>query len=85
MIKTNEDDATISSRSFVTIMMQEVTEGMWLPTLSERFADPEIKVLCAGMFPLDTEKRAVLYLALSITSIGLGALTEGTGEHLKVS
>ena len=63
----NEDDATSSSRSFVKIMMQEVTENMGLPTLNERFADPEIKVLCAGMFPLDTEKRAVLYLALSIT------------------
>ncbi|KAH9174192.1 hypothetical protein EDB89DRAFT_2241807 [Lactarius sanguifluus] len=41
----NEDDTTSSSRIFVKIMMQEVTESMGLPTLKERFADPEIKAL----------------------------------------
>ena len=40
-IEMNEDDTTSSSRIFVKIMMQEVTESMDLPTLSERFADPE--------------------------------------------
>ncbi|KAH8991148.1 hypothetical protein EDB86DRAFT_2831003 [Lactarius hatsudake] len=41
----NEDDTTSSSRIFVKIMMQEVTESMGLPTLKDRFADPEIKAL----------------------------------------
>lgn len=83
-IKMNEDDTTSSSRIFVKIMMQEVTESMGLPTLKERFADPEIKALCTGMFPLDNPKNtrfAINYL----TSIGLGALTEEMREHLKVS
>lgn len=83
-IKMNEDDTTSSSRIFVKIMMQEVTESMGLPTLKERFADPEIKTLCAGMFPLDNPKNtrfAINYF----TSVGLGALTEELREHLKVS
>ncbi|KAH9029536.1 MIF4G-domain-containing protein [Lactarius hengduanensis] len=81
-IKMNEDDTTSSSRIFVKIMMQEVTESMGLPTLKERFADPEIKALCTGMFPLDNPKNtrfAINYF----TSVGLGALTEEMREHLK--
>ncbi|KAI9446805.1 armadillo-type protein [Lactarius indigo] len=82
VIKMNEDDTTSSSRIFVKIMMQEVTESMGLPTLKERFADPEIKALCTGMFPLDNPKNtrfAINYF----TSVGLGALTEEMREHLK--
>jgi hypothetical protein len=84
VVKMNEDDTTSSSRIFVKIMMQEVTESMGLPTLKERFADPEIKALCTGMFPLDNPKNtrfAINYF----TSVGLGALTEEMREHLKVS
>jgi MA3 domain len=84
VIKMNEDDTTSSSRIFVKIMMQEVTESMGLPTLKQRFADPEIKALCTGMFPLDNPKNtrfAINYF----TSIGLGAVTEEMREHLKVS
>ncbi|KAN0115923.1 hypothetical protein V8E52_006463 [Russula decolorans] len=82
VIKMNEDDTTSSSRIFVKIMMQEVTESMGLPTLKERFADAEVKALCTGMFPLDNPKNtrfAINYF----TSIGLGALTEDMREHLK--
>ncbi|KAH9010299.1 hypothetical protein EDB85DRAFT_2052377 [Lactarius pseudohatsudake] len=46
----NEDDTTSSSRIFVKIMMQEVTESMGLPTLKERFEDPEIKAVRSEMF-----------------------------------
>ncbi|KAH9967975.1 MIF4G-domain-containing protein [Russula dissimulans] len=84
VIKMNEDDTTSSSRIFVKIMMQEVTESMGLSALKERFADPEIKTLCTGMFPLDNPKNtrfAINYF----TSVGLGALTEEMREHLKVS
>jgi len=61
----NEDDTTSSSRIFVKIMTQEVTESMGLTTLKERFSDPEIKALCTGMFPLDNPKKhALLYQSL---------------------
>ncbi|KAH9038970.1 hypothetical protein EDB85DRAFT_1931444, partial [Lactarius pseudohatsudake] len=65
----NEDDTTSSSRIFVKIMIQEVTESMGLPTLKERFADQEIKAL----------RDQLLYF----TSFGLGALTGEMREHLK--
>ncbi|KAI0320321.1 MIF4G-domain-containing protein [Amylostereum chailletii] len=83
-IKINEEDTTSSSRIFVKIMMQEVMESMGLPSLKERFADPEVKMLCGGMFPLDNPKDtrfAINYF----TSIGLGAVTEEMREHLKVT
>ena len=35
----NEDDTTSSSRIFIKILFQEVTEGMGLKKLAERFAD----------------------------------------------
>ena len=84
VIKMDRDDTTSSSRSFVKIMMQEVTESMGLVTLGERFVDPEIKALCAGMFPLDNPKNARFSINY-FTSIGLGALTGDMPEHLKVS
>ena len=80
----NEDDTTSSSRIFVKIMMQEVTESMGLPNLKERFAGPEIKAQCTGMFPLDNPKNSRFSINY-FTSIGLGALTEGMREHMKVS
>ena len=53
----NEDDTTSSSRIFVKIMIQEVVTGsMGLPTLSERFADPEIKAVSTGTLSLDYPK-----------------------------
>ena len=38
-------------------MMQEVTVSLGLPTLKERFGDPEIKALYTGMFPLNNPKN----------------------------
>jgi len=78
----DEDDTTSSSRIFVKIMMQEVPEGMGLPTLKERFSDPEIKGLCTGMFPLDNPKKHALPYQLLYKCRTWCAYY---GEHLKVS
>jgi pre-mRNA-splicing factor CWC22 len=70
VIKTNEDDTTSSSRTFVKIMMQEETVSMGLPTLKERFADAEIKALCTGMFPLDNpETHGSLSITLRVSDL----------------
>jgi len=82
-VKINEDDTTSSSRIFVKIMLQEVTESMGLPVVKQRFADPEVKALCHGMFPLDNPKNTRFSINY-FTSIGLGAVTEEMREHLKV-
>ncbi|EPQ58685.1 MIF4G-domain-containing protein [Gloeophyllum trabeum ATCC 11539] len=82
-IKMNEDDTTSSSRIFVKIMMQEVMESMGLKNLAERFKDPEIRMHCQGMFPLDNPKNTRFSINY-FTSIGLGIVTEEMREHLKV-
>jgi pre-mRNA-splicing factor CWC22 len=82
-VKLTEEDTTSSSRIFVKIMLTEMQESMGLKVLKERFADEEVKSVCAGMFPLDNPKNtrfAINYF----TSIGLGAITEEMREHLKV-
>lgn len=83
-IKLTEEDTTSSSRIFIKILLNEMTEAMGLKTVAERFKDDEVKRCCSGMFPLDNPKDtrfAINYL----TSIGLGAATEEMREYLKVS
>ena len=82
-IKLTEEDTTSSSRIFIKILFQEVTESMGLKMVAERFKDPEVKAACRGMFPMDNPKDtrfAINYF----TSIGLGVITEEMREHLKV-
>ncbi|KAJ8457633.1 hypothetical protein ONZ51_g11413 [Trametes cubensis] len=81
-IKLTEEDTTSSSRIFIKILFQEVTESMGLKMVAERFKDPEVKAACRGMFPMDNPKDtrfAINYF----TSIGLGVITEEMREHLK--
>lgn len=82
-IKLTEDDTTSSSRIFIKIMLNEMSEAMSLKTITERFKDPEVKKCCGGMFPLDNPKNtrfAINYF----TSIGLGPVTEEMRDYLKV-
>ncbi|KAI0737902.1 hypothetical protein C8Q80DRAFT_1263008 [Daedaleopsis nitida] len=81
-IKLTEEDTTSSSRIFIKIMFTEVNESMGIKTVAERFKDPEVKMSCRGMFPMDNPKDtrfAINYF----TSIGLGPVTEEMREHLK--
>lgn len=83
VVKINEEDTTSSSRIFMKILLQEVMEAMGLKELGVRLQDPEIRSATAGMFPVDNPKNtrfAINYF----TSIGLGLVTEGMREHLKV-
>lgn len=82
-IKLTEEDTTSSSRIFIKIMLNEITESMGLKMTAERFKDDEVQRCCNGMFPMDNPKNtrfAINYL----TSIGLGVVTEDMREHLKV-
>ena len=82
-IKLTEDETTSSSRIFIKIMLNEMTESMGLKAIAERFKDEEVQSACKGMFPMDNPKDtrfAINYM----TSIGLGVITEDMREHLKV-
>lgn len=57
VIKMNEDDTTSSSRIFVKIMFQELSEVLGLKRLAERFKEPPMQVWYAGLFPIDNPKN----------------------------
>ncbi|KDE08002.1 hypothetical protein MVLG_01705 [Microbotryum lychnidis-dioicae p1A1 Lamole] len=81
-IRMNEDDTTSSSRIFVKIMFQEVTEGMGLKKLKERLAEESMQPYLTHIFPIDNPKNTRFSINF-FTSIGLGAVTEEMREHLK--
>lgn len=82
-VKLTEEDTTSSSRIFLKILFTEITESMGLKTVVERFKDPEVRMSCRGMFPMDNPKDTRFSINY-FTSVGLGPVTEEMREHLKV-
>ncbi|GLE00359.1 hypothetical protein PINS_up009116 [Pythium insidiosum] len=81
-IRLNEEDTTSSSRIFIKILCQELSEHMGLKTLKERFLDPIMEQTFAGMFPKDNPRNTRFAINF-FTSIGLGGLTTDLREFLK--
>lgn len=81
-IKLNEEDTTSSSRIFIKILFQELSEYMGLTKLNERVKDPTMQVAFDGLFPRDNPKNTRFAINF-FTSIGLGGLTDELREHLK--
>ena len=81
-IKLNEEDTTSSSRIFIKILTQELSEVLGLATLRERFSDPYMQDIFSGLFPRDNPRNTRFAINF-FTSIGLGGLTDGLREHLK--
>lgn len=72
VIRMNEDDTTSSSRIFVKIMFQEISEVLGLKRLAERFKDPTMQVWFGGLFPIDNPKNtrfSINYCSLSHPSL----------------
>lgn len=84
IIHLNEDETTSSSRIFIKIVIQEMSEAMGIAKLNQRFntQDEEHKLWYAGMFPKDNV-RNTRYAINFFTSIGLGPLTDDLREFLK--
>lgn len=83
-VSMTQNDTTSSSRIFIKIVFQELTETMSLQKLCDRLKDPFLKEHFAGMFPMDNPKN--IRFAINFwTSIGLGAITEELREHLVVA
>ncbi|XP_047120693.1 pre-mRNA-splicing factor CWC22 homolog [Schistocerca piceifrons] len=81
-IKLNEEDTTSSSRIFIKILFQELSEYMGLTKLNERVKDPTMQIAFDGLFPRDNPKNTRFAINF-FTSIGLGGLTDELREHLK--
>jgi pre-mRNA-splicing factor CWC22 len=84
VIHLNEDETTSSSRIFLKILVQEMTEALGMARLKERFEskDPEKVEWYKEIFPTDNVRKT-RYAINFFTSIGLGPLTDGLREFLK--
>jgi pre-mRNA-splicing factor CWC22 len=74
VVRMTEDDTTSSSRIFLKILLQELSESLGMKELVQRFMDEYMQEHFTSMFPKDSPKNtrfAINYY----TSVGLGPLT----------
>lgn len=80
-IHLNEEETTSSSRIFIKIMFQEISEELGMPKLQSRLKDDLLQSNLEGLFPRDNPKN-IRFSINYFTSIGMGPLTEGMRERL---
>ncbi|KAL7991589.1 hypothetical protein Chor_015845 [Crotalus horridus] len=81
-ISLSEETTTSSSRIFVKIFFQELSEYMGLPNLNARLKDETLLPFFEGLLPRDNPRNTRFAINF-FTSIGLGGLTDELREHLK--
>nr|KYP60848.1 Pre-mRNA-splicing factor CWC22 isogeny [Cajanus cajan] len=81
-IRLTEEDTTSSSRIFIKILFQELSEHLGIRLLNERLNDPTMLESFESIFPKDNPKNTRFCINF-FTSIGLGGLTENLREYLK--
>lgn len=81
-ITLSEETTTSSSRIFVKIFFQELSEYMGLPNLNARLKDETLLPFFEGLLPRDNPRNTRFAINF-FTSIGLGGLTDELREHLK--
>merc|ERR1712224_396914 len=81
-VRLTLEDTTSSSRIFIKILFQELTENLGLKKISERSGDPICARWLVNIFPMDTSAN-VRFSINFFTSIGLGGLTNAQREYLK--
>ncbi|KAK4408253.1 Pre-splicing factor cwc22 [Sesamum angolense] len=81
-IRLTEEDTTSSSRIFIKILFQELSEHLGIRLLNERLSDPGMQDSFESIFPRDNPKNTRFSINF-FTSIGLGGITENLREYLK--
>ncbi|KAH7842782.1 hypothetical protein Vadar_009223 [Vaccinium darrowii] len=81
-IRLTEEDTTSSSRIFIKILFQELSEHLGIRLLNERLSDPTMQDSFESIFPKDNPKNTRFSINF-FTSIGLGGITENLREYLK--
>uniref|UniRef100_A0A0E0F2M4 MI domain-containing protein n=1 Tax=Oryza meridionalis TaxID=40149 RepID=A0A0E0F2M4_9ORYZ len=81
-IRLTEEDTTSSSRIFIKILFQELSEHLGIRLLNERLNDPNMQDSSDSIFPKDHPKNTRFSINF-FTSIGLGGITETLREYLK--
>ena len=66
--RLTEEDTTSSSRIYVKILFQELSEFMGLPRLSDRLQDKTLAMYFEGIFPRDNPRhtRSALREAIAL-------------------
>ncbi|KAJ0764237.1 putative MIF4G-like, type 3, initiation factor eIF-4 gamma, MA3, MIF4G-like domain superfamily [Helianthus annuus] len=81
-IRLTEEDTTSSSRIFIKILFQELSEHLGVQRLKERLSDPSLHADFESIFPRDSPKNTRFSINF-FTLIGLGGITEELRGYLK--
>nr|GME06376.1 pre-mRNA-splicing factor CWC22 homolog [Ipomoea batatas] len=81
-MRLTEEDTTSSSRIFIKILFQELSEHLGIRSLNHRLSDPTMQESFDSIFPKDNPNNT--WFAINFfTQIGLGGITENLREYLK--
>ena len=80
-LQLTEDTTTSSSRIFIKLFFQELSEHLGLRKLNERLRDPAMQDYFMGIFPKDSP-RNMRFAINFFTQIGLGGVTDDLRAHL---
>lgn len=82
VVHLNEEETTSSSRIFVKILFQDLSEAMGMKKLQARLKDDALRPYFEGLFPHDNPRNTRFSINY-FTSIGMGAVTEEMREFLQ--
>jgi pre-mRNA-splicing factor CWC22 len=82
IIHLNEDETTSSSRIFIKILFEEISQAMGMTTLATKLRDDVLQPSLTGIFPRDNPVQTRFAINF-FTAIGMGLLTEDMREYLK--
>jgi len=82
VVHLNEEETTSSSRIFIKILFQDLSEAMGMPKLKTRLKDEILRPYFEGLFPHDNPRNTRFSINY-FTSIGMGAVTEEMREYLQ--
>ncbi|KAG5566250.1 hypothetical protein RHGRI_002003 [Rhododendron griersonianum] len=81
-IRLTEEDTTSSSRIFIKILFQELSEHLGIRLLNERLSDPTMQDYFESIFPKDSPRNSRFSINF-FTAVGLGGITESMREYVK--
>ncbi|KAI8573157.1 hypothetical protein RHMOL_Rhmol01G0256800 [Rhododendron molle] len=81
-IRLTEEDTTSSSRIFIKILFQELSEHLGIRQLNERLSDPTMQDYFDSIFPKDNLRNSRFSINF-FTAVGLGGITESLREYVK--
>ncbi|KAI9849643.1 MAG: pre-mRNA-splicing factor cwc22 [Sclerophora amabilis] len=82
VVHLNEEETTSSSRIFIKILFQDLSEALGMTKLQERMKDELLQQSFSGLFPKENPRNTRFSINY-FTSIGMGAVTEDMREYLK--